>query len=138
MADDIDNHGDDAVVDDATDSNLAATTGLGLAAAAHDQNTVFSTTNQNQTAAYQGNQTERNEFMQQLVEVRRQNVVLFEQRINQSNQLFANQIATEQANRAMAQAQQASQAAVDATNANSQALAQLAVNVKLSGGVYLP
>ena len=37
-----------------------------------------------------------------------------------------------------AQAQAASQAAIDATNANSQALAQIAVNVKLSDGVYLP
>jgi hypothetical protein len=37
-----------------------------------------------------------------------------------------------------AQAQAASQAQTDAVNANSQALAQLAVNVKLSGGIYLP
>ena len=138
MADDIKNDGDDAVVDDSTDSNLAATTGLGLTAAAHDQNTIF-----------QQNNVLQNEFAQQLLEVRRQNVAMFELRMTQANQLFANQIVTEQANRAAATAQGASQAQInasnaasqasaDASNAHSQALAQQALNVKLSGGVYLP
>jgi len=48
------------------------------------------------------------------------------------------QLARESGLQQQAQAQQASQAQTDATNANSQALAQLAVNVKLSGGIYLP
>jgi hypothetical protein len=138
MADDVKNDGDDMVVDDATDSNLAATTSLGLAAAAHDQNTIF-----------QQNNALQNEYAQQLLEVRRQNVAMFELRMTQANQLFANQISTEQNNRAAATAQGASQAqvngtnaanqaAIDAQNAHSQALAQQALNVKLSGGVYLP
>jgi hypothetical protein len=82
--------------------------------------------------------TQQNEVTQSLIETRRQQVALFEQRMTQANQLFAAQVATEQANRATAQAAAASQAMVDAVNANSVALAQLAVNVKLSGGIYMP
>ena len=48
------------------------------------------------------------------------------------------QLARESGLQQQAQAQQASQSQTDAVNANSQALAQTAVNVKLSGGIYLP
>jgi hypothetical protein len=82
--------------------------------------------------------TQQNEITQSLIETRRQQTALFEQRMQQANQLFADQIATSQSNRAIAESNAASAAATAATNANSQALAQLAVNVKLSGGVYMP
>lgn len=76
MSDNIVNT-DDAVVDDSTDAALAAVTGNGLRAGAHDQNTIF-----------QQNNAQQNEIIQQLVEVRRQNVAQFEQRMVQENQMF--------------------------------------------------
>jgi hypothetical protein len=104
MADDVKNDGDDMVVDDTTDNALAAASANGLRAGNHDQNVVFATTNHDQTTSFQSNNTERNEFMQTLAEVRRQNVVLFEQRASQSNAMFAAHMAQVEANRAAAAA----------------------------------
>ena len=53
-------------------------------------------------------------------------------------QLMDNQRTREAANAAAQQTLSNSQAQTAMTNANSEALAQIAVNVKLSGGVYLP
>jgi hypothetical protein len=127
MSDDTKNLGDDEVIDDSSDSNTATTTGLGMSAAAHDQNTIF-----------QQNNALQHEFAQQLLEVRRQNVAMFELRLTQANQLFANQIATEQANRAVAESNAASARETAQTNANSQAATQQMLSIKLSGGVFLP
>jgi hypothetical protein len=118
MADDVMNHGDDAVVDDSTDSALAATGGNGLRAGNHDQNVVFATTNHDQTTSFQSNNTERNEFMQTLAEVRRQNVVLFEQRASQSNAMFAAHMAQIESNRATQAAAAESNRAAAAAAAN--------------------
>jgi hypothetical protein len=93
MGDDVKNDGDDAVVDDSTDNALAAATGNGLRAGNHDQNTIF-----------QQNNAQQNEIVQQIIEVRRQNVALFEQRMQQSNTLFANMQAQLLANQAAAAA----------------------------------
>jgi hypothetical protein len=57
---------------------------------------------------------------------------------NLAMKLHDAQLAREAGLQQQAQAQQASQAQTDATNANSQALAQLALSVKLSDGIYLP
>jgi hypothetical protein len=93
MGDDVKNDGDDAVVDDSTDNALAAASGNGLRAGNHDQNTIF-----------QQNNAQQNEIVQQIIEVRRQNVALFEQRMQQSNTLFANMQAQLLANQAAAAA----------------------------------
>ena len=72
-----------------------------------------------------------------------------EQRVRHTEQMFQDsrtmqmqlmdaQRAREAANQQLAMTNAASAANTAATNANSQALAQIAVNVKLSGGIYLP
>jgi hypothetical protein len=104
MADDVMNHGDDAVVDDSTDSALAAAGGNGLRAGSHDQNMLFQAGSHDQNTIFQQNNSHQNEITQQLIEVRRQNVAQFEQRMQQSNTLFANMQAQLLANQASAAA----------------------------------
>jgi carboxylesterase type B len=104
MSDDVENTGDDAVVDDSTDSSLASATGNGIRAGAHDQNTIFQTTNHDQNTIFQQNNAQQNEFLQTLAEVRRQNVVLFEQRVSQDNAMFAAHMSQLAANAAAAAA----------------------------------
>ena len=140
---------DSPVVGDSTDSAVANAAGNGIRAGSHDQNTIF-----------QQNNTSMNEVLQSFIETRRETVALFEQRMRQQDVMFNNQIQQQQqmfqANMSQlasnqdaknardnglqqqAQTLNAAQANVEATNANSQALAQTAVNVKLSDGIYLP
>ena len=61
-----------------------------------------------------------------------------EQRLRHTEQTFQDNRAMQMQLMDAQRAREASQAQTNATNANSQALAQLAVNVKLSGGIYLP
>ena len=140
---------DDPVVDDSVEAATANAAGNGLRAGSHDQNTIF-----------QQNNASMNELLQTLVETRRETVSLFEQRMRQQDVLFNNQIQQQQqmfqANMSQlaynqdaknqrdvglqqqAQTLNAAQANVEATNANSQALAATATFVKLSDGIYLP
>jgi hypothetical protein len=128
MSDDTMNHGDDAVVDDSTDDSLAAATGNGLRAGNHDQNTIF-----------QQNNAQQNEIIQQLIEVRRQGVAQFEQRLVQSNTLFANMQAQLLANQAAAaaaasglQTQQQSYTHSEATQDRVQTSADYLVSVGIT------
>ena len=61
------------------ETSLSAATGAGFRAGAHDQNTIF-----------QQNNALQSEVMQSLVEVRRQTVAEFEQRMRQQDQQFQN------------------------------------------------
>jgi hypothetical protein len=139
MADDVKNDGDDAVVDDSTDSALAATGGNGLRAGNHDQNMVFTAALHDQNTIFQQNNAQQNEYIEQLLEVRRQNVAQFEQRLTQSNQLFAAQIGQTLANQAAAaaaanglQSQQASYSHSQATQDRMQTSADYLVSVGIT------
>jgi hypothetical protein len=129
MSDDV-RQGDDAVVDDSTDDALAAATGNGLRAGAHDQNTI-----------YQQNNSQQNEITQQLIEVRRQNVAQFEQRMGQVNNLFANQMAQVLANQATAAAAVSAlqqQAQVQNHSQSTQDRVQTSADYLVSVGITTP
>jgi len=104
MADDVKNDGDDAVIDDSTDSSLAAAGGNGLRGGAHDQNMVFTSSLHDQNTIFQQNNSHQSEITQTLIETRRQNVALFEQRLAQSNAMFANHMSQVLNNQAAAAA----------------------------------
>jgi hypothetical protein len=129
MSDNIVN-GDDAVVDDSTDSSLAAATGNGIRAGNHDQNTIF-----------QQNNAQQNEIVQSLIEVRRQNVAQFEQRMGQVNNLFANQMTMVLSNQAAAAAAQSAlqqQAQVQNHSQATQDRVQTSADYLVSVGVTTP
>jgi len=130
MSDDTSNHGDDAVVDDSTDDSLAGATGNGLRAGNHDQNTIF-----------QQNNAQQNEIVQQIIEVRRQNVAQFEQRMAQTNNLFANQMAQVLANQAAAAAAMSAlqqQAQVQNHSQATQDRVQTSADYLVSVGITTP
>jgi hypothetical protein len=141
MSDDTSNHGDDAVVDDSTDDSLAAATGNGLRAGSHDQNTTFQTTLHDQNTIFQQNNSHQNEITQQLIEVRRQNVAQFEQRMGQVNNLFANQMTMVLANQAAAAAAMSAlqqQAQVQNHSQATQDRVQTSADYLVSVGITTP
>jgi hypothetical protein len=66
-------------VNQSMENSLAINSNAGLRSANHDQTTIF-----------QQNNGQANELLQSLVETRRQQVALFEQRMTQENQMFQN------------------------------------------------
>ena len=142
MADPIPNQPEQAATDtdalETTESSLSAAHGNGLRDAGHDVRITRS-------HDYDMN----SQLVREEIAALRLLNSETEQRLRHTEQAFQDnrslamklmdaQLARETGLQQQAQAQQASQANTDATNANSQALAQTAVNVKLSGGIYLP
>jgi hypothetical protein len=129
MSDNIVN-GDDAVVDDSTDSSLASATGNGLRAGNYDAATI-----------HQQNYTQMNELAQSLVEARRQETAQFEMRMVQSNNLFSNQMSQVLANQAAAAAAASGLQQQAQTQNHSQATqdrAQTSADYLVSVGVTTP